>query len=132
MSKRKTQALPPSLAKARRRFDRWRKRNRPRARLPEDLWSAAVELGLEYGVNPTAKALRLDYYSLKKRLEAFEGRDDPASPFIEILPGMGSAASADCTMEIEDGNGAALRIRVQGVDLPDLAAIARAFRGGEP
>jgi len=131
MSKRKINPLPSSLSQAQRRFDQWRKRNRPRARLPEAFWTLAVELARDHGVNRTAKALRLDYYSLKKRLNAVEDGKEAAAEFVEILPEMNPAPPAGCTMEIDDGTGAALRIRIHGVELPDLAAITRAFRGGE-
>ena len=53
-----------------RKIERWRQRRRPRARIPEELWREAAELACEYGINRTAKALRLDYNSLKKRLPA--------------------------------------------------------------
>ena len=58
------------LEKVRRRFEQWRRTHRARSRLPESLWAAAVKLGREHGINRTTRALRLDYYSLKKRVEA--------------------------------------------------------------
>lgn len=132
MGKRKTNGIPDSLAKAQRRFERWRKGRRSRGRLPEELWTLATELAMEHGVNRTAKTLRLDYYSLKKRVDTKAEEAEAPPEFVEILQGIPQAASPGCTMEIDDGDGAALRIRIQGADLPDLAAIARAFRGGEP
>jgi len=131
MSNRQTYPLPASLAKARRRFEHWRNRNKPRTRLPADLWSTAVDLAREHGVNRTAKTLGLDYYSLKKRLGDVEDRKEAAPEFVEILPELNSGPSSGCTMEIDDGNGATLRVRIHGGEIPDLAAITRAFRGGE-
>jgi hypothetical protein len=129
MSNRRASPLPASLSKAHRRFEQWRNRNKPRTRLPAELWSSAVELAREHGVNRTAKALRLDYYSLKKRLAGVGEEGDPSPEFIEILPEMSSAPAAGCTMEIDDETGATLRLRVHGAEFPDLAAITRAFRG---
>ena len=52
-----------------RRVDHWRKhRSGGRSMVPEDLWTAAVEVARVKGVHATFKALRFNYYSLKDRL----------------------------------------------------------------
>jgi len=38
-------------------------------RMPEALWKAAARLARAHGLSPVAKALGLDYYSLKKRTD---------------------------------------------------------------
>ncbi len=128
MSKRKSSPTSTSLSEARARFKQWRRKNPPRSRLPKELWSSAAELAREHGVHRTAKTLGLDYYSLKKRVSADAER---GPEFVELLRGVPAASDSGCTVEIEDGSGATLRIRVQGTGIPDLAAIARAFMGGE-
>ena len=60
---------PDDLEQLRRRFDEFRSTQASRSRLPETLWAAAAELAKRYGVNPTARALRLDYTGLRKRVE---------------------------------------------------------------
>ncbi len=50
-------------------MERWRANRQARERIPEPLWDAAVKVAGRYGVHRTAKSLRLDYYSLKRRLE---------------------------------------------------------------
>jgi len=127
MSKRQSAALPASLSKAGRRFDQWRNKNRPRSRYPEELWSAAVELAREHGINKTARALHLDYYSLKKRLDADPAAERPPD-FIEILQ-TGVPPCPECTIELENGRGAKMRIQIKNSGLPDLAAITGAFQG---
>lgn len=100
-------------------------------RLPEELWTMAVELARKHGVNRTARTLRLDYYSLKKRLDAASPSGRSAAAFIEILPGGMSSFCTECLMELEDGKGAKMRIHLKGAEFPDLAAITRMFRRGE-
>ena len=63
--------LPAGLESTRRRFDHWRQTRQGRSRIPEALWASAVKAAGRHGLHPTARALRLDYYSLKKRVEAF-------------------------------------------------------------
>jgi hypothetical protein len=48
--------------------ERWREQEVCRWRMPEELWDAAVSLARTHGVGPIARALRLDYGSLKKRM----------------------------------------------------------------
>ena len=62
--------FPAGLESTRRRFDHWRQTRDGRSRIPEALWAWAVKAVGRYGLNPTARTLRLDYYSLKKRAEA--------------------------------------------------------------
>jgi hypothetical protein len=37
--------------------------------MPEELWQTAARLAEKHGINPTAKALRLQYYGLKDRID---------------------------------------------------------------
>jgi hypothetical protein len=63
-------------------YEAWRKHHKPRARIPIRPWNAAVQAAGECGLNRTAKALRLDYYTLKKRLDASGGVQAPAPALI--------------------------------------------------
>ncbi len=68
MGTRKTRDLPARLEGVRRRFERWRRTRKVRSRIPEPLWASAVKMAGTYGIHRTAKALRLNYYALKKRV----------------------------------------------------------------
>ena len=62
--------IPIALSRARRQFDRWRsQQHNKRTRLPKELWQKAVALAREHGLNKTARALGLNYYSLKKHID---------------------------------------------------------------
>ena len=125
---KKRQAIPAAFVRGRRRFDAFRARRKGRAAFPADLWSLAVDLAREHGVNRTASALGLDYYSMKEHLEAAD-RCNAKSDFIEIVSGAPASATS-CTIELEDPDGARMHVHVPSSTLPDLAAITRAFRGG--
>jgi hypothetical protein len=122
--------VPQKLARGRRCFEKWRRTHKPRTRLPEPLWALAAELAREYGLNRTARTLRLDYHGLKKRIERAisdeAAKPVAASQFLELRPA-GLHASVECTIECEDGNGTTLRIHLQGPDLPDLTALTRSL-----
>ena len=95
----------------------------------------AAELAREHGVNQTARTLRLDYYSLKKKLDTAPdpglGPQKAASDFIELFPTEISPPRPECTIELEDGTGAKMRIHLKGSELPDLVSITRVFRRDE-
>jgi len=118
--------LPAKLARGRERFEKWRSKQKFRSRLPEQLWSAAVKLAHEYGVNRTARTLRLDYNCLKKRMESSvsgdRSQDDVGAKFIQ-LPGSELTAAAECFIECQDAKGAKIRIHIKSRELPDLAAL---------
>jgi hypothetical protein len=59
-------------------FDLWRNTRKRCSPIPETLWSSAVELAREHGLNRTARTLRLNYYALKKRFGSIAGA--PGSP----------------------------------------------------
>ena len=58
------------LEKANQRFEHWRQTQQGRSRIPEPLWAAAVRAAEQCGPFRTAQILRLDYASLKRRMEA--------------------------------------------------------------
>ena len=121
--------LPAPLATARRRLQEWRSRESRPFRIPAPLWEAAVRCAAKFGVCPTARALGLDYNSLKKRLRATAGAPPvTTSPpaFVELVtPARG--APAECILEIERPGGAKLRVELRGSGIPDLADLARRF-----
>lgn len=127
-----TRALPPKLEGVRQRIELWRQTRKGRSRIPSSFWKAAVRMARMYGVNRTSQALRLDYYGLKKRVEQQTAIIDDKTEtkatgqFIELAP-FSSAGSCECTLELEDGGGAKMRVHLKGIGPPDLVALGRSF-----
>lgn len=123
MEHRSQAPLPAKLLQGRDSFERWRSRHRPRTRLPEYLWSLATELAGEFGIHRTARALRLDYYGLKKRLQPQIPPESlptaSASPFLELMPVAAAAPVAYC-IECRDPGGISMRIDLQGCTMAEL------------
>lgn len=119
------------LEQLRRRFEEFRNTRPGHARLPESLWAAAAELARRYGVNPTARALRLDYGGLRKRAENQGGpkrKRTAATPpnFLEFVA-PGAKAVTNCTVEVESAQGGKLRLELKAVATTELAGLIRAF-----
>jgi len=134
MKKRSKSDVPARLVRGLERFDKFRKKHKGYRRLPDSLWSAAVKLAQTYGVNQTARILRLDYSGLKKRLEstiaAPPSEVGPDPKFIELLPSELKAA-AECALECRRPDGTTIRIHLKGPQLPDLAALSHTLCNGE-
>jgi len=134
MKTRSKSNVPARLLRGRERFDKFRKKHKGYRRLPDSLWSAAVKLAQTYGVNRTARILRLDYSGLKKRLESTVS-DTPSdttagTKFIELLPSE-LTATAECALECRRPDGTLIRIHLKGPQLPDLAALSHTLCNGE-
>ena len=128
--------LPSDLSAAYREIDQWRRRRRHRReRMPEILWGQAADLAGKYGLNPTARSLKLNYGSLKKRLAeaaSAETAPAPAQPeFIEIPPAVLKPSPVECTIEWIDGGNSTVRMHIQGAGLSELTALAGVLRGGK-
>lgn len=123
MGGRKAHEWPPVLARARDRFQDWRRKRKPKTRIPEPLWTLAVQLASVQGVCRTASALGLDYYSLKKRLSAANGRQLATAPAFVELPAP-RAVEKQCLLELADGAGATLRVQLVGYDAADVATLS--------
>jgi hypothetical protein len=122
--------LPPQIESVRQRLERWRRNRKQRSPIPEELWASATDLAHRYGLAKTARALRLDYYCLKERMDA---SDRPGScqvnarpAFVELIP-QAAAAVSECTMELEDPSGARMRIHLKGSGVPDLTGLSESF-----
>ena len=64
--------LPKDLLQGRSRFQAWRQRRRTRSRIPDTLWALAVRLVKRHGLNPTARALGVDYYPILRTSQRFD------------------------------------------------------------
>lgn len=111
------------------RFAAWRQERTKGSLIPEPLWGAAVQAALEHGVWQTSKHLRVDYYSLKKRVERGHSKAAPGGPveFVEI-PGKVLSPGPGCVLEIEDRKG--VRLRVELRDAAGAEGLARSLWRG--
>ena len=136
MDTRKTRDLPTRLEGLRRRFERWRRTHKARSRIPEPLWGSAVRMAGTYGLNRTARTLRLDYYVLKKRFQQVgvaiaDLPEKGIATFLELAPPP-SAGVCECTLDLENAGGARMRVQLKSITMPDLAALSRSFWNHQP
>ena len=110
-----------SLEEAKVRFEEWRKNRRGKARIPAELWSAAVEVARKEGINRTARELHVAWDDLKRHMPA-TGAVPQQPAFVELVTPVQSVA--ECTLEVEGRRGK-LRIQLKGASASDLASLSR-------
>ncbi len=117
----------PDVGEVRTRFENWRQTRKGKARIPDELWSAAVEVAQRDGVNQTASVLHLDGGKLKRRMMAADSvrEKTEALAFVEMMVPH-AAVSSECTIELEGRKGK-LRIHWTGATAADLAGLTRAL-----
>ena len=116
-----------SIEEVRARFEHWRQNRQGKAPIPDELWSAAIELARRHGVSPTAAALHLDGGKLKRRMVAAGSVLGKAMQptFVELIAPH-TVDQHECTIELEGRKGK-LRIHWKGATSADVAALSRAL-----
>jgi hypothetical protein len=115
---------PLTLEAVSEHFAQWRRNKRKGERIPEQLWSEAIDLVDTYGVSQVTRTLRLSGTDLNKRRGIVGTGQRRRSPnakaaFVEIEPAVvqravESSASAAAWMELERPDGFRLRIQPTG------------------
>ena len=133
MNDKNAVSIPEPIVQLQRQLDQFRSAQPHRAKIPEGMWQAAVELARQHGLYAVAHPLRLDYVGLKRRLEGatkVEKRKKGASPrFVELIAA--HPAAAECLIEFESKRGSKIRIQWKGSGAPDWSGLLRAWREAE-
>ncbi len=102
--------VPPAMRSVYRRLQRWRRKRKGRAAIPEALWMTAGQLARKHGINPVSRVLGLEFNRLRKMAEtASRSRSKGAKPaaFVELVPP--EAIPPQCAMELEGQHARAKR-----------------------
>ena len=121
------------LNQLRQQLNAWRRTRRGQRRIPDEVWTAAKALARVHGAGQVGRALHLDFYKLRQRLQ--QGPAESSGPrFVEVgwpnspaLP----ALSSSCTVELVDGSGRRMRLQLAG-EAPTWVALTEAFWRRQP
>jgi len=100
--------------------------------MPAHLWEEAVALARQLGVHPVKAALRLNYESLRQRLERqrLERAGAASADFVELTGAqLLESPTAGPVVEISDPGGHRLTVRLPPGAALDVARLVEAFRG---
>lgn len=132
ITKEKREELAAKIEPLRQQIEVWRKSRPPGQRMPEPLWEAATQLAKEFGVSPVQGILRIDYRGLEYRATGVNKSQSvkmsvPAKATFVELPALVAPRRVDHTIELEDGAGRRLTVRVCGGNLAEVLPLAQAF-----
>ena len=123
-SKTNTKEFLSAIKGVRGQLEDWRRtRKHQRAAIPPEVWDAMTPVARTHGVNRVCRLLRVDYYSLKRRVQSAR----PASPkFVEVISPIGSASTGD-VLEVEDRGGRKMTLRLSPDNRADTLALIQSF-----
>lgn len=128
---RQASILPSDLKAAVAHFEKWRATRSGRGRIPDTLWSLAVDVAQHHGIYRVAKTLRLDYQGLKRRVAAakpLSPQEESFPPFVELDLSR-SFSPMECVLELEDRDGPKMTIRFKGSSPVDVIGLSKVFFG---
>ena len=116
------------------RLEAWRRTGKHRGRIPESLWEAMTELGRAFGVGRVAQALGVGYHALKERVKGpgGPGRSSNHSAVFMENPMPAPARQSECLVELEDGLGAKMTLRLAPGSGSEVVALVQAFWRRQP
>lgn len=134
ISKERREELAAKIEPLRLEIQAWRQSRPPGQRMPEPLWEAATQLAKEYGVAPVQGILRIDYRGLENRATGARPKASTKTPtaakhatFVELPALVTPRRVEHTTIELEDGAGRKLTVKVSGGDLSEVLPLAQAF-----
>jgi hypothetical protein len=116
-------------------FEAWRQTRKQGDHIPESLWEAAVKLASAFGVGRVSRVLGVGYHALKERAQ--DGcqpsrSSNPAAAFIELPLPTTPIPQSDYVVELEDGRGAKMTLRLAPGSGSEVLALAQAFWRRQP
>lgn len=133
MGRRRRPPLGAEVEEVRDRIEGWRRTRLKRSPMPEALWEAAAQLARKHGLHPIARALGVNYQSLKRWVGRAPGGgrqvELSSAGFLELRMAelLGPAAAPGPVVELADGEGRQLVIRLTAGDPLDVVALVEAF-----
>lgn len=136
MKESRQRPVSTKLKEVQRLVELWRDRGGGKGtRMPEELWEAAAEVAGVEGLYSTARALRVEYGRLKKRVAATHAIErvsrraaasSAGSSFVEL--GMSQLCGACKTViEVCGREGDRMRVEVTGTPTVDIVGLTRTF-----
>lgn len=114
-----------------RRVEEWRQRRPYQMAMPAALWSEAVALAEGEGAYRVARALRINFEGLKRRMaEAAVGAPTPTPAFLDLPmpPLLGAPLMGGAVVEMQDRDGTRVVMQLAKDATVDVAQVVSAFR----
>ncbi len=129
MAKYQSQAVKQDLEEVRELFESWRESRKRGARIPAELWQAAVSLFPRYSVNRISRAFGLDYEGVRNRIENERGAGSKGFRFWELRLSELQAHIGECRLRAEDGAGRKVELELKRIEAGQLLQLLAGLWG---
>lgn len=134
ITRERQEELKTRIEPLRQQVEGWRANKGNNEKMPGALWEQAIALAKVYGVSPVQRILRIDYRGLERRALGIvkppaKGRTHEmpgVRPSFVELPTLPSRRT-EHVVELEDGTGRKLTVKVVGGPLGEVLPLAQAF-----
>lgn len=132
---REGRVVPQDIAALGRRVKRWRDSREKRSPMPEALWLEATRLAREHGLSPVCRHTGLGYASLQRRVATAQvtSLHEAAGEagFVELSAAqlLGAPSAHQTVLELSDGSGVRLTLRLGPGHEVDVLGLVESFRG---
>ena len=113
-------AIERDLEEVRERFESWRESRKRGARIPADLWQAAVSLFPRYSVNRISRTLRLGYEDVRARVGGEREEEAKDFRFWELRLSELQTQIGECRLRAEDGAGRKVELELKSIEAGQL------------
>jgi hypothetical protein len=132
----KSEAFLSKVEPVRCQLQGWRRTRKHREHIPESLWQAMSELARGFGVGRVCRALGVGYHALKERVQD-SGKPNRSSndqaAFVELpMPTTTLTRQRECLVELEDGLGAKMTLRLAPGSGTEVLVLVHAFWRKQP
>ena len=133
MARTKGQVLPAGVKRLGERIEQWRRTRARRTAMAPELWLTAVELAQSHGAHRVARALRINFECLKRRMAEAGAVARPTAAsgaFVEWTGAqiLSASSSRGAVIELSDETGVRLTLRLGAEVEVDVARVVAAFR----
>lgn len=120
LARYQAKAIERDLEEVRERFESWRENRKRGARIPAELWQAAISLFPRYSVHRISRALRLGYEDVRSRVENERDGGSNDFRFWELRLSELQAHIGECRLRAEDGAGRKIELELKSIGAGQL------------
>ncbi len=122
-------AIAQDLEVVRRQFESWRSGRKRGARIPAELWQAAVSLSPRYTVNQISRALRLGYEDVRSHVETVKAEGASDLHFWDFRLAELQTNISECRLRAEDGAGRKVELELKSIEASQLLQLLAGLWG---